>query len=247
MTSRIERIGVTTLYLGDSREILPALPRPWAIVSDPPYGQSLATSKRYAVKPVRGGKPAGRVGANVITSKERISILGDDAPFDPAWLLELSDNVLLWGAHKFWGRLPADTGRLLFWDKRPNGVVRYQGCGEMAWHNRPGVVRVFRHLWDGICVQAGSRSDIKGGRQHPTQKPVALMEWCLGQVGAETTSTVADPYMGSGSTGIACVRRGVPFVGVEMVAAHFDTACRRIEEAERACRRTRYSQPELAV
>ena len=95
----------------------------------------------------------------------------------------------------------------------------------MAWTNVIGAPRVFRNLWAGIL-----RSSEKGEHFHPTQKPVALMEWCLQFVDAET---ILDPFMGSGTTGVACARLGRRFIGVEIEPRYFDMACRRIEEAQR--------------
>lgn len=74
------------------------------------------------------------------------------------------------------------------------------------------------------------------GRQHPTQKPIAVMEWCLGFVEGET---ILDPFMGSGTTGVACVKLGRRFIGIEIEEKYFDIACKRIEEATK--------QPDLFI
>ena len=68
-------------------------------------------------------------------------------------------------------------------------------------------------------------------KEHPTQKPVRLMEWCINY--APESATVLDPFMGSGTTGVACVRLGKSFVGIECERKYFDIACRRIEDAQR--------------
>lgn len=221
--TRIETIGDATLYLGDARAILPTLGILAAIVSDPPYGQGYVHS---------GG---GRAVSNAPTSKaytrHSVSVVGDDAPFDPAHLLGAAEQVILWGAHRFHERLPGGTW--LVWDKVPTGKARSQGDGEAAWKNDspPRAMRIIRHLWDGVCVE--DRADLADGRVHPMQKPVAVMAWCVGM----TSGTVCDPYMGSGATGIACVRAGRSFIGIEIEPRYFDIACRRIEEA--------YRQPRL--
>lgn len=136
-------------------------------------------------------------------------------------------QVILWGAHRFHDKLP--PGTWLVWDKVPNGKVRTQGDGEAAWKNdaQPRALRIIRHLWDGVCVD--DRSDLAEGRVHPMQKPVDVMAWCV----AMTEGPVLDPYMGSGSTGVACARLGRPFVGIEIEPRYFDVACRRIAEAQR--------------
>ena len=224
MTPRVERIGLATLYLGDCREIAPTLTRPAAVISDPPYGQKLNTA--VVKNSVRGG---------VIKGKSNIypKMVGDDAPFDPAELCSMADNVLLWGAHKFHARLP-DCGRWLFWDKRVDVLPEWdQGCGEMAWHSKPGAVRVCRLMWGGLVMAAGSKGEEPTERCHPSQKPVGLMRWCIDQAKVPAGGTILDPYMGSGSTGVAAVQMRHPFVGIEIEPRYFDVACRRIEQAQR--------------
>lgn len=247
MTGRVEVIGDCTLYLGDCREILPTLRRPDAICSDPPYGQRLNTN--VTGKSVTARKPgAGRdyrvPAAGRLRSPPKAAVVwptgieGDDKPFDPAHLLNASDRVLLWGAHKFGHRLP--QGRWLAWDKVPTGKVRDQGDGELAWVNVEiaAPLRIYRLLWDGVCVGRAARHEVTAGSQraHPTQKPEALMAWCLPFLGLDH-GLICDPYMGSGSTGVAAVKAGYAFLGIELEPLYFETACRRIEEA--------YRQPRL--
>ncbi len=239
-------IGNATLYRGDCRLILTELARPDAIVTDPPYGQKLNTN--VTGKSVTGRTPgAGR--PYLIHDKRRTAkglhstglarqfpqgIKGDDQPFDPAQILGASDRVLLWGAHKFGDRLP--RGRWLGWDKVPTGKVRDQGDGELAWCNvnPDAVMRIFRLLWDGVCVGPEARHEVTAGvqRVHPTQKPVALMAWCLPFVEAPAGGVICDPYMGAGSTGIAALAAGYEFVGIELEDQYFDEACQRIELAQ---------------
>lgn len=247
MSVRIETIGLATLYLGDCREIAPTLPRPDAIVSDPPYGQRQNTNveggagrRVYNNPPGSGARVIERRAARGLHSTGECvrwpdAIEGDDEPFDPAPWLGAADIVLLWGAHRFADRLPA--GSWLLWDKVPTGKVRDQGDGEAAWLNAdpPRPLRIFRLLWDGVCVGSAARHEVTAGQQrvHPTQKPEALMAWCIDQARVPAGGTIMDPYMGAGSTGVAAVRAGRPFVGIEVEPRYFDTACRRIEAAQR--------------
>lgn len=248
MTIREEVIGDCRLILGDCREILPRLDRPSAIASDPPYGQKLNTN--VTGRSVSGRKPgAGREyrvpakGSLRSPPKTAVvwptGILGDDRPFDPEHLLQASDRVLLWGAHKFGHKLP--RGRWLAWDKVPTGKIRDQGDGELAWTNvePDAALRIYRLLWDGVCVGPAARHEVTAGTQraHPTQKPEALMSWCLGFLNLTAGAVICDPYMGAGSPGVAAVRAGYGFVGIELEQIYFDTACRRVEEA--------YRQPRL--
>lgn len=252
MTVRVEHLTDTvTLYLGDSRAILPTLPRPAAIISDPPYGQGHKTnimnaggSRGYrADLPNQGQVAHKRVNNGTLRGSGLVTmwpdtIIGDDQDFDPAPLLTAADIVLLWGAHRFGARLPAGT--TLVWDKVPTGKVRDQGDGEVAWLNvwPPRPLRIFRLLWDGVCVGSAARHEVTAGqsRVHPTQKPEALMEWCVREARVPAGGVICDPYMGAGSTGVAAVRAGHGFVGCELEPLYFETALRHIEAEMRAPR-----------
>lgn len=250
MSPRKEIIGPHELWLGDCREILPTLGRVDAVVTDPPYGQSQNTNvvgpkglRTYRCGAEGGGArvidgnakvrvAAGGIHSTRMATKFPDAIHGDDGPFDPAPLLALAPIVLLWGAHRFSSRLP--DGTWLLWDKVPTGKIRDQGDGEAAWMSgaqKP--MRIFRLLWDGVCVGSAARSEVTAGqsRVHPTQKPVALMEWCLDQIQLSAGSSVLDPFMGAGSTGVAAAKKGLRFIGVEIEPIYFETACRRVEEA----------------
>ena len=226
-------IGNATLYLGDCREILPTLPKVDAVITDPPYGQAYKVNTFY-----KGGRRDSDVvqrnGTTLrVLPNIHAEIDGDNEPFDPAHLLLLAPAVLIWGFHKFGDRLP--RGRTLVWDKVPTGKARDQGDGETAWTNvkSDGPLRIFRLLWDGLCVGEGARHEVTAGqkRYHPMQKPEALMRWCIQQAG--NPASILDPYMGSGSTGVAALQMGCSFIGIESVEAYFDIACRRIEDAQR--------------
>lgn len=211
---REEIIGDCRLILGDCREILPTLGKVDAVVTDPPYG-------------IAYQKGAGGRGKHTVRNIEAIA--GDAEPFDPSPFLD-SDDVILWGGNHFAARLP--HGRWLAWDKLA-GMDEFDSFSdvEFAWRKGRGKDRIFSHMWKGIC-KASEKAQGKE-RWHPTQKPIALMEWCVGM----TTGTVLDPFMGSGTTGVACARLARPFIGIEIEPRYFDIACRRIEEA--------YKQPRL--
>lgn len=240
--SRVEIIGDCTLYLGDCRDVLPHLPKVDAVVTDPPYGQNVKVNTFHS----GGGREKSVVQRNgkSLTVRPRVHrpVHGDDKPFEPTALLQLAPHALIWGAHKFADRLP--RGSWLVWDKVPTGKVRDQGDGEAAWTSTPDQpLRMFRLLWDGLCVGKGARHEVTAGQQrlHPTQKPEALMMWCLQQLPI-ASGVVCDPFMGSGSTGVAAVKLGFGFIGIEIDPDYFDIACRRIEEAYRQPRL--FSEPE---
>lgn len=226
---RVEKIGNATLYLGDCRELLADPPKVAAVITDPPYGQALDVNVSV-----------GRLHAHYVPRGRNVSrctpvvyeaVHGDDEPFDPAPWLTAAPTVVLWGAHKFADRLP--PGGWLVWDKVPTGKVRTHGDGEAAWLNRDRPLRIFRLLWDGLCVGEGARHEVTAGQQrhHPTQKPEILMRWCIEQAGRPPS--IWDPYMGAGSTGVAAIQMGISFVGCELNPRYFDIACRRIEQAQR--------------
>ena len=224
---RVE-IGDCVLYEGDCLEVMQALSAMGknaesdaervkidAVVTDPPYGIGFSHGGG-------GGKLAKS------TSLANMPIIGDDKPFDPTpWITQ---PAILWGANHFADRLPA-TQSWLSWDKRCSDYSNDQADCELAWTNLGFPARMFRHVWNGMLRGVES----KVARVHPTQKPVRLMEWCLGFL--PRAQTILDPYMGSGSTGVACVNLGRKFIGIELEPKYFDIAVRRIEEA--------YKQPRL--
>ncbi|ANM12067.1 hypothetical protein AMK05_CH03718 [Rhizobium sp. N324] len=163
---RKEVIGDCTLYLGDSREIIPLIGNVTAVLSDPPYGIAF----------VHGGNDNTGIGSGRYATKfAKVAIEGDDAPFDPSHLLSVADEFILWGGNHFADKLPASS-RWLIWDKRAaSGHSNDFADCEIAWTNIKGVARVFRHHWDGM-MKASERGQ---PRVHPTQKPIALMSWCL--------------------------------------------------------------------
>lgn len=221
--SCVEVIGGCTLYLADSLEMLPDLDRSMSVVTDNPYGMAWNTdSTRFS-----GGsaeKPRGQ-GRN-----DWGDIEGDSEPFDPAPWLEFRSTVL-WGANHFFQRLP--VGRVLMWMKKPPHLLgSWLSDFEVGWAS--GGHGCFAHYRQ---FPPPSRAVENDGKKvgHPTQKPISLMEWCVRDF-ARGTQTVVDPYMGSGTTGVACVNLGRSFVGIERSQIHFDTARRRIEAAVAAPR-----------
>ena len=212
-------IGNAILYLGDCLDILPMLPKADAVVTDPPYGigYSRDSNKSAGIKP-DGSKTWG---------KNAAPIVGDDKPFDPKPLLSMGKRLVLWGASAYSERLPSNYGWLI-WDKQIVGKWS-AGDAETAWTNFLGSNRIFRHRWQGIQRAGEECPFVGGGLDHPTQKPVALMRWCIDKAGP---GSILDPYMGSGTTGAAAVSMGRPFTGIEIDRKYFDIACERISAAQ---------------
>ena len=116
----------------------------------------------------------------------------------------------------------------LVWDK-VNGETDFADC-ELAWTNLKKAVRRIKYRWQGMLQE--NMKD-KEERVHPTQKPKKVMEWCIEQIPLRPGSLIIDPFMGSGTTGIAATNLGHKFIGVEMDEEYFDIACNRIEQAQR--------------
>lgn len=223
--TRIERLAEgVTLYLGDCREIAPTLPRPAAVISDPPYGMDWDTNTaRFSggASAVKRGKNWG--GQRSMPRHGGGRIVGDREPFDPSLWLGLTDRAALWGCNHYASRLP--VGTTLIWLKRNDDALgSFLSDAELAWVSGGYGVYAFRHARGSI----GRAIEGLGEAAHPTQKPVPLMEWCIERAKVPAGGLILDPYMGSGSTGVAAVRLGHPFTGIEIEPRYFDTACRRI-------------------
>lgn len=207
----IIRDGVE-LWLGDCRDIVPMLDGFDAVVSDPPYGIGFERG--------RGGKGAQRKRPD----RAYGPIAGDDQPFDPSEWLKWP--CILWGANHYAAKLP--HGRWLAWNKL-GALEPWDDFSdvEFAWQNIRAADRIFSLLWKGLCQ--GEKIN-NGERGHPTQKPVGLMKWCINHL-PDGCDTILDPFMGSGTTGVASVNLGRKFVGIEIEQRYFDIACKRISEA----------------
>jgi site-specific DNA-methyltransferase (adenine-specific) len=208
---RVETIGRATLYLGDCREVLPTLGRVDAVVTDPPYGIG-----------IDGQKGSDRKDGTQL--RKHHDSLGWDKTTPDADLLRdvvaAGQWAIVWGGNYFVHALPPQKAWLV-WDKEQTGLS--MSDGELAWSNLPMVLRIKKmhrtHLW-------------QEQPEHPTQKPVKLMKWCISHL-PEPNATILDPFMGSGTTGVAAVQLGRDFIGIEREERYFDIACRRIEQAQR--------------
>jgi site-specific DNA-methyltransferase (adenine-specific) len=204
LSVRVETIGRATLYLGDCRDILPTLPKVDAVVTDPPYGIASVW---------QGGKGHGWGKAD--NDKALRNGWDESVPSADTMglVLEAGKEIIIWGGNYF--NLP--PSRCWFvWNKPERNFTLAEA--ELAWTNRDNVVRV--------CDAPRSESD----RLHPTQKPVKVMRFSIDKVKGQT---ILDPFMGSGTTGVAAVQMGRAFIGIEREPSYFDIACRRIEDAQR--------------
>lgn len=222
---RVETIGNAQLWLGDCRELMHKLEAD-AVVTDPPYGINYQHSGG-----VRGSTAAVGITRHA-NARGTHAIKGDDAPFDPSVLFSLSRPVITWGADRYCQSLP-DKGGFLVWDKAVGkGPADSFVDAEFAWCSWREKRCVFRMLWKGICTE--NLGEDNGTRWHVTQKPIRLMEWCLQLL--PDAETILDPFMGSGTTGVACMNLGRKFIGIEIEPKYFDIACERIDQAQRQAR-----------
>jgi DNA modification methylase len=204
MVSRKETIAEgVTLYLGDCREILPTLGKFDAVVTDPPYGLGDWNN--------RGSNAGGPFDSNITQQWDR-----PIAPDDLLLIRSVSKHQIFWGANYFLDALPR-TKQMFVWNKGIRGM-HFNDC-EIAWCSQ----------WREACrVFDLSPSGLE--KEHPTQKPLRLMEWCIDRLPRDCTA-ILDPFMGAGTTGVAAVHLGRGFTGIEIEPKYFDIARRRISQA----------------
>ena len=213
---QFEQIGDCTLYQGDCRKLLPMIGKVDAVVTDPPYGIKESAGKNRSRSKLAVAKDYGFASWDDATADEAV-----------AMAIECARWSVIFGGNYY--HLPP-TSCWLIWDKLNTGD--FADC-EMAWTNLPKAVRRIQFMWNGML-----RRERHIERQHPTQKPIDVMKWCIEHI-PEPNQTILDPFMGSGTTGVACVKLGRKFIGIEIDTKYFDIACKRIEDA---CK-----QPDLFV
>lgn len=130
-------------------------------------------------------------------------------------LVEMARECIIWGGNYY--PLPPKRGWLI-WDKMQQ---HSSGHCELAWTTIDQPTRTFRYARAQLATE---------GKKHPTQKPSRLMEWCINFI--PYAETILDPFMGSGTTGVACMNLGRKFIGIEVERKYFDIACERIEQAQ---------------
>jgi DNA modification methylase len=202
------------LYLGDCLEVLPSLGRFDLCLTDPPFG--INRDKGFGT----GGH--GKGGAPRRAVKRYVGGWDNERPPPEIFshILERSSSCIIWGAQFFADLLPPN-GKWLWWDKLQ--TMPSYGDGELAWTNISGTACKKFTLGLNAMIARGETG------LHPTQKPLALMEWCIDT--APSPASVLDPFMGSCGSGVAAVKRGLCFTGIEIDPGYFETACRRIEAA----------------
>ena len=193
------------MWMGDCREVIPLLGKVDAVVTDPPYGINAARDRKSQKHGWRDYDAPG-------WDKERPSaeLIAD--------LICLAKHAIVWGGNYFTDSLPPSS-KWLSWDK---GQTDFSLADfELAWCSFPGASRRI------MLPRAVAMQD---GKQHPTQKPVEVMRWCINQL-PNGCNSIFDPFMGSGTTGVAAIKLGKHFVGIEREPKYFDVSRSRIMAA----------------
>lgn len=201
-----EHAGIT-IFCGDCREIAPTLEAD-AVISDPPYGVNYVH------------------GAEKIPNASRLNempVYGDATPFNP-WPWVQYPRCVLFGANHYAPKLPPSPTWIV-WDKRCGFGDNDQADCELAWVRDAGPARVVRHYWNGML----KASEVGEPRVHPTQKPVAVMEWIIARY-TETSDVILDPYMGSGTTLIAAKKCGHKAIGIDIEERWCAVAAKRLSQ-----------------
>ena len=220
---RVEQIGDATLYLGDCLEILPTLPKVDAVVTDPPYGVNLgahgaANEKRpqfLAMRPYESYED---------TEENLLAVV---VPAVTEALQRAERGVVFCAGHNAW-HFPRASAI--------GGVFLPAACGRNNW----GFQSISHCLFYGKApdLQNGSKAtairstETSEKSDHPCPKPTGWMVWAV-DLATRLGETVLDPFMGSGTTGVACAQLGRRFIGIEIEPRYFDIACRRIDDAYR--------------
>ncbi len=209
--SRVEHLSDTvTLHLGDCREILPTISGIAGVCSDPPFGIDYRSGHR----------------TDALWAGDHIRNDGDVSARDAALVACGDVPMLIFGSWK--AERPAGTRMVLTWDKGP---ALGMGALDLPWKPSSEEIYVIGKGFIGkrdegaVIYCPPVQSMAINGRQHPNQKPIPLLERLIRKL---PDGLIADPFMGSGSTGVACVRLRRPFVGIEIDPRYFDIACRRI-------------------
>ena len=211
-----ETIGNAVLYQGDCLEVMAQFKNKEldAVVTDPPYGIGVTDKET--------------VGGKHLAEPMRFKLSEWDSTVPSLkyfiQIKRISNWQVIFGGNYF--ELDASPCWLV-WDKKNSG--NFADC-ELAWTNLKQAVRLIRYRWNGMLQE---NMKYKEKRVHPTQKPVKVIEWCIEQIKLKANSIIIDPFMGSGTTGIACHNLGHRFIGVEQDPDYFDIACNRIEKAQR--------------
>jgi DNA modification methylase len=200
-----------TIYNGDCSEIMPELGPVDLVLTDPPYGIGEAAGKNKS----RGKLALPKDYGNDSWDNKRIA---DNIMLT---VLGAGNRLIIFGGN-YYSHLLKPSSCWLVWDKENTGD--FADC-ELAWTNLPQAVRKIKYRWNGMLQEPGVP---KEKRNHPTQKPLILMKWCIGQADKHgQNNIILDPFMGSGTTLVAAKELGRKAIGIELEEKYCEIAVRR--------------------
>lgn len=209
-----EQIGNATIYHGDYKDILEECKNKiTTVITDPPYG-------------IKNNCDYTRFKGGLNPSKNYKNIHGDNESFDPSPFLDFS-KIVLFGANFYADKLP--IGTWFVWNKRrENQLGKFLSDCELIWCKGGKGVYLFNHIWNGF-----DRQSEKGKKSlHPTQKPVAIFDWIIERLKLTENDVVFDPFMGCGPCGIACLKKGIQYIGCEIDDEYYESAKTRLLQVE---------------
>jgi len=220
---RKEEIGAATLYLADAFDILPTLGEVDSIITDPPYGPKT----HGGAMTLKEDTPSPLVDFDSITEEQFVAFCGHALALARRWVILTCEWRYVIGLEK--AGLPlVRFGIWLKQDAAPQFTGDRPGMG---WEAVAILHREGKKRWNGGGHHAVWVCSVERG-EHPTQKPLSLLKDWVKKF-TEEGETVLDPFMGSGTTGVACMKLGRKFIGIEKREDYFGIACRRIEDAQR--------------
>lgn len=207
-----------TLYHGDCLDVMGGMDSQSvdAVITDPPYGKKMSS---FGINRANDAWKH----PSILGTTENIQ--WDDKRLSPSYFVameRLSDDLVIFGGN-YYSDILKPTNSWIIWNKLVTG--NYSPC-ELIWTSTNKPMRYFEYLWNGY------KKATPEIRYHPTQKPLILMKWIMENY-TSAGDTILDPFMGSGTTGVACVQTGRHFIGIEKNAEYFALATKRIEDAQR--------------
>ena len=218
---------INKIHCGDCLDLMKEMPDKCVdlALTDPPYGIGEAAGKNISRSKSFGSRSFGdkNTRRTIIPANDYGNFEWDDRPPSAEYFAELirvSKNQIIFGGNYF--SLPQSSCWIV-WDKDNSGDF---ADAELAWTSFDTAVRIFKWKWNGMLQQDMAH---KEKRQHPTQKPLPLMMWCLEKY-SKPGMTVLDPFMGSGTTCVACKKLGRNFIGIEKEPEYIKIAEKRLEK-----------------
>ena len=220
---RIEVIGAAELYLGDCRDVLPTIGAVDSIIADPPYGVGLTA---------KANKWVSRKGDGYASTDDTADMIAEVCVPAIVLCIGIARSVVVTPGTRCAFLYPAPDAL--------GGVYNRNGAGSGKWGFECMAPVLFygkdpylanglgrrSNSWEQPCTDFADKVD------HPCPKPAGFSRWIVNRASL-AGETVCDPFLGSGSFGMAAVQMGRKFIGIERDAGYFDIACRRIEQAQR--------------